>query len=408
VAELEAALGVPWRERKAVGLICAGHFFSHFYLLLIPPLFPLLRDAYGVGFTELGVAVAAMSMTSTLAQVPMGFLVDRYGARAILIAGIYLESLAIALVGVFPLYAALVALMVAAGFANAIYHPADYALLNATVDRRRIGRSFSYHTFSGHMGDALGPVAVLFLASFLDWRAAIFICGAGGAVVATLLWVHAGALDDPAAGREAESAGPTGQRTGIALLLSVPVLMGLLFFTGISITARGYTNFGIASLHELYGTPLAMAGVVLSCYLFASPAGVLLGGLFADRIVHHDRVAAGCFLVMCACAATLAAFDLPLAVIGALFAVAGFCNGFLAPPRDMMIRALTSPKDVGKVFAFVSTGYSIGGTVAPILYGWLLDQGGARDIFWLMAGVALLSIASVFVTGATARHAGRR
>ena len=100
--EMSARLGMPPRETKVVGLICAGHFFSHFHMLLVPPLFPVLREVYGVGFTELGFAVACFSVASGFTQVPIGFLVDRYGARRILIAGLALESVAISLIGVFP------------------------------------------------------------------------------------------------------------------------------------------------------------------------------------------------------------------------------------------------------------------------------------------------------------------
>ncbi|MBT8062379.1 MAG: MFS transporter, partial [Gammaproteobacteria bacterium] len=118
---------------KLIGLVSVAHFFSHFYPLLLPPLFPLLTDAYGVGFTELGFAYATFSVVTTLTQAPMGFVVDRYGARGLLIAGLALESVAFALIGVFPSYAALIILMAVAGLANSVFHPADYSLLSAGV-----------------------------------------------------------------------------------------------------------------------------------------------------------------------------------------------------------------------------------------------------------------------------------
>src|ERR1035437_7128636 len=141
-------LNAPQRETKVIGLICGGHFFSHFYMLVVPPLFPVLREIYGVGFTELGFAAAAFSIAGGFTQIPVGFLVDRYGARQLLIWGLFSQSIAISLIGVFPIYGTLVTLMIAAGLSNSVFHPADYAILNATVDMTRIGRMFSFHTFT--------------------------------------------------------------------------------------------------------------------------------------------------------------------------------------------------------------------------------------------------------------------
>src|SRR3954463_193709 len=148
--EFFARLRSPQRETKVVGLVCTGHFFSHFYLLVIPPLFPILKELYGVGFTELGFATACFSIASGFTQIPVGFLVDRYGARMILIWGLVAESIAFMLMAAFPFYGALLVLMIIAGLSNSVFHPADYAILNAAVDKSRIGRTFSFHTFTGY------------------------------------------------------------------------------------------------------------------------------------------------------------------------------------------------------------------------------------------------------------------
>jgi FSR family fosmidomycin resistance protein-like MFS transporter len=256
--ELAARSGAPKRELKVVGLICSAHFLSHFHQLLLPPLFPLLRDFYGVGFTELGLTVAVLCITSGLTQVPFGFLVDRFGARAILIAATFVESVAIALIGVFPVYGVLVALMATAGLANAVYHPADYAILNASVDRHRIGRAFSFHTFCGNIGDALAPMTILLLTAFLGWRAAMFACGAFGVIIAVLMWMNSGILQDASRAQHAagveHQADRASHRTGMALLLSAPVVMGMLFYVGIAMTGGGIKTFSVSALHELYQT----------------------------------------------------------------------------------------------------------------------------------------------------------
>jgi MFS family permease len=394
----------PGKNAKVIALISTGHFMSHFYMLLLPPLFPVLREVYGVGFTELGLALTAFSLTTGITQAPVGFLVDRYGARGILIAGVALESLAIVLIGFFPVYAALVALLVLAGIANAVYHPADYAILNASVAKERMGRAFSIHTFAGYLGAALAPVTMIALMNWTDWQTALVICGVCGAVVAGIMALNSAVLLDatssPDGGDEHDG---VARHSGWRLLFSLPILMGLFFFTGISMAGHGISGFSVSALNLIYDAPLVEVGVVLSAYLFASPIGVLLGGLVADRTVHHDRFAAMCFVIIALMIFTVAATDLPLHLIAVLFAIAGLANGLVAPSRDMMIRAVTPPGEMGKVFGFVSTGYNIGGVVAPVMFGYLLDHTDPGLLFWVVGAISLSTVVTVLVTG----HRGR-
>ncbi len=393
---------------KVIALISTGHFFSHFYMLLLPPLFPILRDVYGVGFTELGLALTAFSLSTGFTQAPVGFLVDRYGARGILIAGVMLESVAIVLIAIFPVYSALVALLVLAGLANAVYHPADYAIMNASVAKERMGRAFSIHTFAGYLGAALAPVTMIALMNWFDWRTALVICGVCGGAVAVVMALNSHVLLNVGAAREdpGEHRGRP-QPSGLRLLFSGPILMGLLFFTGISMAGHGISDFSVSVLHLIYDAPLAEASVVLSAYLFAAPIGVLLGGWVADRTPHHDRFAAACFVVIAATIFTVAAVEPPLQVVAVLFAVAGLANGLVAPSRDMMIRSVTPPAEMGKVFGFVSVGYNIGGVVAPVMFGYLLDHADPGLLFWLVGAISLSTVATVLVTGRHGRTLGQ-
>ena len=61
------------RDLKVMSLIGTAHFFSRFYILILPPLFPLLRDELGVGYTALGLALAVLNGTTGLTQAPVGF-----------------------------------------------------------------------------------------------------------------------------------------------------------------------------------------------------------------------------------------------------------------------------------------------------------------------------------------------
>ncbi len=390
--------------RRAIALVSGAHFLSHFYLLLLPPLFPLLVNVYGVGFTELGYALALFSLVSGLTQAPMGFAVDRFGARRILIAGVLLEGVVFILIGALPFYGALLVLMAIAGIANSVYHPADYVILNASVPHDRIGRAFSLHTTAAYLGDALAPVCIIALIAIIQWQLALMLCGALGLAGGFLLLANASVLADSDLRESPAPAPETGApRNGLALLFSLPVLIGLLFFTSISMYSRGVSGFGPSVLHLGFDTPLATATTLVACYLFASPVGVLAGGWIADHIRRHDWFAAICFFVVGISITIIAVTDLPWFAIGALLALGGFCAGAVSPSRDMLIRAITPPGQVGKVFGFVSTGFNIGGIIAPPLFGAMIDNAEPRSVFWVTGLIAFATIAAVLLTGNQSR-----
>ena len=393
---------------RAVAIVSSAHFTSHFYLLLLPPLFPLLREVYGVGYTELGFAISVFSIVTACTQVPVGFAVDRFGARRLLAAGLLLEGAAFVLIGLAPFYGMLVALMAVAGLANSVYHPADYSLLNASVNPRRMGRAFSFHTSAGMLGNAVAPVTMVFLMAFMDWRTALTLCGILGIGVALLVTFNGRVLKERPGRGDGAAAGGAGAAasgaTGVRLLMSAPILLGTLFFFGMSVAGYGIQSFSVSALHILHDAPVLVATTVLSAYLFASPVGVLAGGRVADRIRRrHDAFAATCIVLVAVCIGAVAALRPPLALIAVLFVVAGFFSGMVAPSRDMLIRSMSPPGEIAKVFGFVSTGFNLGGIVAPVLFGFMLDRSDPGNVFWTVALVSFATVFTVLTTGRARR-----
>lgn len=383
-------------DRKVVGLVGMGHFASHFYFLVLPPLFPVLTEAFGVSYTQLGFALSVMAVTSAVVQTPVGFLVDRYGARPFLAAGLVLSGLCIIGVGVFATYEALLVLMVLFGLGDSVIHPSDYAILNKTVDPGRMGRAFSVHTFAGHLGFAAAPVTVIALTEWLGWREALLVCGAGGVVLGAVMYLNRHLL-----GGGEESADHDPGRSvsgGIALLLSTPMLVGFVFYAAIAVTGAGMTGFGITALHLHFELPLAEAGAAVSAYLFAAPVGVMLSGWMSDRTSRHHTFVVVCFGVLAAAALAIAIATPRLAIVVSLFAVAGFFVGAVNPARDMLIRSMVTVAETGKAFGFVTIGLSAGAVVAPLLYGWILDHSEPIAIFWAIGVMALVTIAVVTAT----------
>ena len=383
-------------DRRVVGLVGMGHFASHFYFLVLPPLFPLLVEEFDVTYTQLGFALSVMAVTSAVVQTPVGFLVDRYGARRFLVAGLILSGLSIIGVGVFATYEALLVLMVLFGLGDSVVHPSDYSILNKTVDPRRMGRAFAVHTFAGHLGFAAAPITVIALSEVFDWRSALLACGAAGVALGGIMYLNRGLLGEGEAGATAAKGGSLSG--GIALLLSAPMLVGFIFYAAIAVTGAGMTGFGITALHLHFDLPLAEAGAAVSAYLFAAPVGVMLSGWMSDRTSRHHSFVVVCFGVLAAAALAIAIATPRLGVVVALFALAGFFIGAVNPARDMLIRSMVRVAETGKAFGFVTIGLSAGAVVAPLLYGWILDNSEPIDIFWAVGLMALVTIAVVTAT----------
>ena len=396
MASSAAPLARPAADTGVVGLIALAHFFSHLYILALPPLFPVLAVELGVGVAALGLALAALNLTTILCQPPLGFLVDRIGAAPVLIAGHLLMAAAIAAIGLAPGYPALIACAIAAGLGNAVYHPADYAILAARVRADRVGRAFAVHTFGGYLGFAAAPITIVALTGLAGWRTALLLAGGAGLGVGLLLLACRRLLSTPPGVRRPKGEAGRAERR---LLASGPVLLALLFFVLLALGHGGITGFTPIVLERTRGLELAAANLPLAAFLLASAPGVLLGGWAADRLGRHGLVVAVCSLAIAALALLVAATRPPLPLLVALFGVGGLAAGMIAPSRDMLVKAVTPPGASGRVFGFVMVGFNLGGLVAPPAYGFLVDSGRSELVFLAVALVSLVTVATVAGTG---------
>jgi MFS transporter, FSR family, fosmidomycin resistance protein len=390
-SDLLGVKGAP--HIRIVGAVSAAHFVSHYYILLLAPLLPFVRADYGVSYTEIGLALAAFNTVSAVLQAPAGFLVDWVGARILLIAGLILGGGAFVIAGVVDSYWVLVATFALAGVGNAVYHPADYALLSHHVPSKRIGQAFSVHTFAGMAGSAVAPPTLLLMQSLWGWRGAFIGAGIlGFAVAALLIAVRDNGVDAPTASTSrAESNGAAGWR----LLMSPPILLNLGFFVLLAVMSGGIYNYSVVAFGALYGTPVTTANAALTGYLLLSAIGVLAGGLLVGHTSRHGLVATLALLGIALFTMLVAEAALGALALIAAMTAAGFFFGLMMPSRDMIVREVTPPGSFGKVFGFVTTGFNIGGIIAPLIFGAIMDHGSPRMVFILVAACALTAIATV-------------
>lgn len=391
------------RSTRVNILIGNGHFLSHFYVICLPPLFLAWRDTFNVTFAEVALATAMMSGTTAILQTPVGFLVDRFGARPFLVGGTLLMSLAVAAMSQVTAFWQIPVLAILSGMGNSVIHPADYAILSGSVDPKQMGKSFALHTFSGNLGGAIAPPVIAFLTLTLGWRHAMLLVGLLGIPVVISILLQSSILKDQV--RVAAKTGGPAPVHWREALFSKSILLFFTFFLLGSMAGGGVQSWLVTVLHTVKGMELSIASTALTAYMIGMTSGVLVGGWFVDHHRKHVLAFAATLTTLSAMVMLAVNWLPPLGVgVWAMTFVSGLALGASRTPRDVMLRDAAPPGQIGKVFGFVSAGLPLGGAITPVPFGYLIDKGHPELVLVL---VAVLLLASLFCAGTARKVAAR-
>ena len=383
-------------DATVIGLISFAHGMSHFYQLLLAPLFPFIKDELGVSYAALGFLVALFYTLSGLLQPLAGFVVDRYGARSVLLAGVSFFVVSALVMGFSTNYATLALGAALGGIGNSVFHPADFAILNARVSSARLGYAFSAHGVVGYAGYAVAPMFGVAIGAAFGWHAALLTGAALGVALLTLLLFNSKHLVIEAQPRKKASI-----KTEASVLLAAPVVLCFVYFTVFAAGLAGLQSFGVSAMVEQYRVAATAASSALTAYLVSAALGILAGGFVASRTTRHDYVAAAGMAVSALGILAVAMNLVPGAALAAALAISGFASGVVAPSRDLIVRASTPPGAAGRVFGFVYSGLDVGAFATPVFYGWMLDNGMPHAVFYTVFAFLFASTLTVLLIRVT-------
>jgi MFS family permease len=382
-----------------ISLLSLAHGSSHFFHLILPPLFPWLKAEFALSYAELGLLMSVFFVVSCIVQAASGFLVDRIGARPVLFAGVGLLALSAIVLSQSNGYGLLMLGAVIAGCGNGVFHPVDYTLINHKVSTPRLPYAYSAHGVTGYLGWAVAPVFMAGIAALADWRIALLCAAVLETLILLVLWFNRGDLIDDAKHRRAsaikaaEEANPGRIPHGaFAFLKLTSVWLCWLFFFFSMIAMAGIQSFAPSALNQLYGIPVTTGNFSITLLALGSAAGMILGGVMAAKLKMPDRIVGTCLFACAVIGLLIGAEWVTAALVPGLFFIIGCGLGIAAPSRDMMIRSATPQGVSGSVYGIVYSGIDLGAAVGPLLFGILLDAGKPNALFFGVAFLQLLLI----------------
>ena len=401
-----AAAHAARSDYTVIGLVGLAHGTSHFFHMLLPPLFPAFIRDFGLNYSQLGLLVTLFFITSGVGQALAGFLVDRIGARPVLFAALSCFVAAALAAAMAQGYAGLMLAAALAGLGNAPFHPADFTILNKRVSPPRLGHAFSVHGITGNLGWALAPVFLIGLGSLLGgWRAAC-LCAAllPLGVLALLVW-HRDAIDDRQGAWAHEKAGAAvlANEHPLAFLRLPSVWLCFSFFFWTTAALSAIQSFAGPALSRMYSLPLSATAFVVTGYMLCGVAGMVAGGFVVARFKHLEKTIALAMAVAAVLLLLVASGVLPPLLAGAAAALAGAGTGLAGPSRDMLIKRAAPPGATGRVYGTVYSGLDVGFALASPVFGALLDHGMPHAIFAGSALALALGVASAGLVGLRVR-----
>ncbi len=399
---LPAHVAIPLaQDAKVMSLVGLAHASSHFGHMLLPPLFPVFMQEFGLSFAQVGLLMSVFFVISGIGQALSGFVVDKLGARPVLFAALATFLSACLVASQAQGYGWLIAAAALAGLANCPFHPIDFSILNQRVSSSRLGYAFSVHGLSGSLGWALTPLLLVGLMGIIGWRNAYLVTAGVYALVIAILLINREVLTTTVIKRHEDAS----QASSIDFLKLPVVWWCFAFFLLSTITLAVVQSYSTSILKAMHGVSLAAATATLTAYMLCSALGILLGGFVSARMgaQRSDKVVAVCMSAGAVCMMLAGTGWLGATGSMALLALTGLAVGIGGPSRDMLIKRATPKGATGRVYGTVYSGLDVGFAIAPLIFGLMMDRAQYSLTMITSAFALILAVIAALAVGRRTR-----
>ena len=263
---------------RVLAILTLINFVNYVDRQILYPLFPLIAADFHLTYSQLGLLAVAFSLVHSLGTLPFGRLADRISRKKVISYAVFFWSGATFLSGLATSFRSLVAARALVGIGEAAYTPAGTAMITASFPRHLRARVQGVFDVGMFIGGAAGIILGGILAALWGWRAAFFLVGIPGLLLALSV------IRLPEV-----RGGPREKQVPLKDLLRVPAyVMVLVSGWFITFSAHAYIIWGPTFIQTEKGFGVREAGVVLGGILVAAGVlGVMSGATLADRLSRH-------------------------------------------------------------------------------------------------------------------------
>ncbi len=372
-------------------LFVIAHFGHHLVTSILSPLAPYIRDDLDLSYTQWGVLQSAFALSYGFSQVPLGWLSDRLGRRALITLGISGMAFFAILIGFAPNYFFFMGLLILMGIMGGGYHPASAPLVLATVDPSRRGRALGIHQLGGTGSQLISPLVVVGIVTLWGWRGSYISVGIGTFLLGAVLFVllkgnKQGDKTTAKATTEPKSKEKLPSRflvSMIAFLIFSFVIQGLLTTT---------ISFSTLFLVDRFAISKQLA---VTMYMLIIAGGLLGGpvaGYLSDRL-GSLKIVLFLSLLVIPVIYLFTVVPFSFLTVGLLLALIGMCQWGRMPVSEAYIMNETSEKGRSTILGiYYAGGRALPGLISPVI-GIITDRWGLGISYTVIAiAIAVLTV----------------